>query len=320
MKPNLIVTGACGFIGWNFVKNLLSKDCSEFDKIYLVDKMLKPSEINQDEFAELEHPQVIKYKMDVANLVPEENQSVVINFASESHVDNSIANPYQIFKDNSALIPNLIKAIGGVEKIKHFYHISTDEVFGHLTPDEVKSGKKFHHYDRINPRNPYSASKCAQENFLRSMRETFGLSLTIFRLANQFGKHQFWEKMIPASLERVFTKIPILIYGDGKNMREWTFVGYTVEVLSKMVLYGKTPEYFHIADNRNLRTNNQIVSILSSVLKDSYQLSVDVEYVEDRKGHDLCYSLESDVDFGGSFRDTIELTVSYYTGLRKCVR
>lgn len=323
MKNNLILTGCAGFIGLNFLKRIWdSGSYKNYDSIISIDKMGYATVFNRDVYSELcQAMNIIRIDLDVLDLIeyktPLQLNSLydVVDFASESHVDNSIDAPFLIFYHNSMIPANLISWINKHGKIKNYYHISTDEVYGDL-PFDVSYDDWFDTNSNISPNNPYSASKAAQDCYLHAFKHTFGLSVKFIRMANQFGPWQHCEKMIPASLLRVFNGEPIKVYGEGKNVRQWTYVEDTVKVIEDIVLQNIESDYVtHIADPKNLFDNNFIVAALKENL---IQRGFDpkIEYVKDRLGHDKAYALKvkSNIStyFSESFENTLANTIDFY--------
>ena len=214
----------------------------------------------------------------------------ILNFASLSHVDESINNPCSIFESNTLLITGIVDLVGGVDNINIFHHIRTDEEYGHL--EDVS--QCFDDNSPINPRNPYSASKASQYLFLKSLETTFGMKLVCYVLANQFGPYQHKSKMIPATLKRILNDEPALVYGEGKEMREWTYVGDTVNEIYDYVysipIFSENVKFSNvnilISNPEGLMSNKELVELL--ILRTG---KGSIEYVENRKGHDFAYRI-----------------------------
>jgi dTDP-glucose 4,6-dehydratase len=305
---NLILTGCAGFIGINFLKELYtSKEYKKYNNITSIDKMGYATVYNKNVYLDL----CIKMDIDIvpfsAKYFSEKSPEYfqvkadkygkdfkVIDFCSESHVDNSIDKPFSIFHENS-MIPAYIILHVGLDNISEYFHISTDEIYGDIDPKYLNDENRgwFYPSSQIKPSNPYSASKAAQDMYLQSMAHTFGLNLKIIRMANQFGPHQHHEKMIPASIKRVLNGEPIKIYGNGENYRQWTFVKHTVQAILDITETKKLfmNDIIHIADDNYLLNNNELVEILVSRLK-MFGYNPQIQYIEDRKGHDRMYRLK----------------------------
>ena len=317
---DLVLTGCAGFIGINFLREMLeTKSFKQFDNIISIDKMEDVGKYNEEDYTELCKKMDIDYlKSSVENMpILTVEECVVFNFASESHVDNSILDPFSIYKENCEILPALINSIG-TENIDVLYHISTDEVFGDLfLAFDPGVDRGFDVHGKFNPKNPYSASKASQEMFLESMKNTFEIPVKIIRLANQYGCNQFPEKMIPKALHGAVRGETIKLYGKGLNKRQWTDVGITCKILVD-ILNEKLPfeDVLHIADKDSLKTNLEVCESLKKVLLKNGVESV-VEHVEDRKGHDLCYYLETDMYVDNYFQDSKSFEQNLETILKK---
>jgi len=325
----LILTGCAGFIGLNFLKELCSnKDTlNMYNIIISIDKLGYATEYNNPEYKRLcEENKIVQIDKNINdlsinddifnNLKLKEYKLDILDFASESHVDNSINNPSFAFSENSNIPSNLIRWIRDLKTINHYIHISTDEVYGDIEIEEAFDKTKwFTENSPIRPSNPYSASKVAQDMYLHSMWKTFGLNVTLIRMANQFGINQHPEKMLPASISRAINGQPIKIYGNGKNLRQWTWVEDTVKNILFILQTPKLSNNFkiyQISDERNLVDNNTIIQLLSKSLT-KYGIPVLKQYIEDRKGHDKAYALISDFNnFDNSLSDNIDALVSWF--------
>jgi len=212
--------------------------------------------------------------------------NVVVHFAAESHVDRSIQNPDIFLKTNVLGTQVLLDAClrYGVER---FHQISTDEVYGDLP---LEGGERFTETSPLKPSSPYSASKAAADLLALACYRTYGLAVTISRSSNNYGKYQHEEKFIPKIIKRAGAGMRIPIYGDGKNVRDWLYVNDHCTAIEKILQKGKAGEIYNVGgDNEksNLRLTKEILSVLR---KDSSY----IEFVEDRKGHDRRYSINSE--------------------------
>ena len=309
---NLILTGCAGFIGFNFLKHALASGVAEeYDNVYSIDKLGYAAFYNIKEYEELcDANNIHCVSMPIANLADgyvftfdsDEEKVDVLNFASESHVDRSIDSPSSIFMENAAIPSQLIDAIG-VDRINKWIQISTDEVYGEL-PLDTESSKWFKVGDNFHPNNPYSASKAAQDMYLLSMEHTFNLNLQFIRLANQFGPHQHPEKMLPATIIRAFKGESIKIYGTGDNIRQWTPVTHSVKVIYDQLMNDSVETVFIAKMYVPLLTNNEIVEAWRSELLNQYNVTTEIEYIEDRKGHDTMYALQTTEEVDAVFLET----------------
>jgi dTDP-glucose 4,6-dehydratase len=332
----LILTGCAGFIGLNFLKqNFVDKTrLSKYEVIVSVDKLGYATTFNQAVYSVIcKQNGIIRVDSNINDI--EKMKEIynpcsqtechiiwdVLDFASESHVDNSITNPWFSFTENAMIPSNLIQWIGGVKKINKYFHISTDEVYGDIEYEDAhKKEKWFTVNSPIKPSNPYSASKVAQDMFLHSLWKTFGLNVTLIRMANQFGPYQHIEKMIPASIKRVLEGDSIKVYGSGKNMRQWTWVEETVKMIYGILINpmeSNNFDIYHLSDERNLVDNNTITKYLvSSLSKCGFDSRVD--YIEDRKGHDKAYALVSSYsNYSSILEKRIDELVKWYIDNRR---
>lgn len=310
----LILTGCAGFIGINFVKLLKN----QYDYVISIDKMGYATKYNADKYTQWckSSDNIFRVDCDINDseslkqLADPEffNDFIdldILSFASESHVDNSIKDPFSLYKQNASIPANILEWIGkhNWKKIRIYYHVSTDEVLGELPLSAVENYDKwFSLTSPLGPNNPYAASKAAQDCFLMSMRHTFQIPVKFIRMANQFGAHQHKEKMLPASILRALRGETIKIYGNGKNYRQWTPVSVTAKIISD-ILIGQIrfDDTIHIANRFGLFNNNVIVDKLVKCLQ-SKDVRTYIEYIEDRKGHDLCYALQTHEAIDDYFR------------------
>lgn len=311
-----ILTGCAGFIGLNFLEKFV-KD-SDADYVISIDKMGYATTFNSKRYYELcsiSKNNISPITCDINDVdklkslcdVGPANEITIVNFASESHVDNSIKDPFLVYTQNASIPANLLKWIGkdNWHKIKKFNQISTDEIYGEIPLHDVKKEENWFKSDGIfKPSNPYSASKAAQDCFLMSMNRTFNIPVRFIRMANQFGKWQHPEKMLPASIMRIIRGETIKIYGNGKNIRQWTDVEVTAKIINDLVNSGTAePEQkvFHIANRFGINNNNTIVNYLQTIMTELGYKS-EKEYIEDRKGHDSAYALSTTPDIDDYFK------------------
>ena len=321
---NLLLTGCAGFIGYNFLRHFIdSGSINEYSKIVSIDKMGYATIYNKEEYETICSEQgiagictnVTTLPNDALDKYFDDAPVDVLSFASESHVDNSISSPELTFLEN-VQIPVSILNMLKIYDIDTYWHISTDEVYGDLSLDVVNdSSKWFTTTSQYIPSNPYSASKVAQDAYLHSIKHTFGLNLKIIRMANQFGCYQHPEKMIPASIIRAINGQPIKVYGEGKNIRQWTYVEDTVKIINKLLLEGTDAYITHLADVKNLFDNNFIANKIKESLE-RHNIKADIQYIDDRLGHDRAYALsvtpEIEREYNESFNVSLDRTVDYY--------
>jgi dTDP-glucose 4,6-dehydratase len=275
-----VVTGGRGFIGSHFVELLLLKGHEVID----IDKMTYASN------KELPWDDDPKYELrqeDISTMTHLPPCDVVVNFAAESHVDNSIESPKVFFDSNARGVFNLLELVRAkVYNPPLFVQISTDEVYGD-TRD-----KKFYERDMLLPSNPYSASKAAGEMFVFSHNKTYGLEYLITRSSNNYGPRQYSEKLIPKIIECLENKTCIPIHGDGSYIRDWVRVEDNVKAIYHLILSGERNEVFNIAADNHL-TNIEVVSQVCSWYNID-DINPHVKYVKNRLGQDVRYSIDSE--------------------------
>ncbi len=274
----ILVTGGAGFIGTNCIIYLNSKG----HKIINVDKLGIGSVKRNLEYTNAEFQ-----KIDLSKKFPIEllnSTELIINFASESHVDRSIREPYEFYKNNVGLMINLLESMRKTESKIKLVHISTDEVYG-----DILDGS-FDEDAALRPSSPYSASKASQDAFALAYSRTYGLDISITRCSNNYGPFQLPEKLIPKTIIRALLNKKIPVYGSGKQIRDWLFVQDHCSAIELVALMGKKGEIYNISAGNELPNIEIIRKILRSLGKDENL----IEYVEDRKGHDFRYSMNSD--------------------------
>jgi len=287
---NILITGGLGFIGSNFY-NTFKKKYPDYKLVILDSGTYAADENNIEDFRS---SRIIKFSITererLFKLFENYKFDSVIHFAAESHVDNSILNPMEFVQTNIIGTLNLLDA-SIKYGIKLFYHISTDEVFGHLGP--VGSFDEKTAYD---PRSPYSASKASSDHFVRAYYHTYGLPVVISNCSNNFGPNQHQEKLIPTIIKSILNGKPIPVYGNGQNVRDWLYVQDHVDAIDMIFHKGKVGETYCIG-GRNELNNIRLVRLICDKidnLKQWEQNSQDlITFVEDRKGHDFRYSIDS---------------------------
>ncbi len=279
---NLLVTGGSGFIGCNFVRMMLEKHL-DFH-ITNLDKLTYAGRLeNTKDFAKNKNYRFVKGDICNRPLVEKllEDSDAVVHFAAESHVDRSITDPTPFLDSNVKGTCVLLQAATDAE-VEKFIHISTDEVYG-----SIRSGS-FKETDRMEPNSPYSASKAAAEMFARAFNKTYGLPVVITRSSNNYGPHQFPEKLIPLFVTNLYRGLKVPVYGTGLNVRDWLYVGDNCEGIEAVLLKGKQGEIYNIGGGEE-RTNLELTEMLLKHMKKGED---SIQFVEDRKGHDFRYSLD----------------------------
>jgi len=304
----LLVTGGLGFIGSNFILKTLHEN-EGFD-IVNVDAELAGSNIkNLSQVKNLENYEYVKGNITNRKLMEDliKNCDVVVNFAAESFVDRSIndANPFLVSNIRGAY--TILDII--TKQKKRMIQISTDEVFGSLSNETATEESKF------NPSSPYAATKAAAELLINSYFTTFNSDVIITRCTNNYGPRQFAEKLVPKTILLAYHNKKIPIYGNGKNIRDWIYVDDHCDAVLSALHHGKSGESYNISANNEIDN----LAIVRKILEIMNKPETLIEFVEDRPGHDLRYSLDSTKisDQLGwkvklSFEEGLEKTVQWY--------
>lgn len=273
-----LVTGGRGFIGSHFVEEALKKGHTIID----IDNMSYAAN------EKLPWDNDVNYTLiqqDIAELRHLPNCDVVINFAAESHVDNSIRDTAPFIKSNIMGVYNLLELIRGKAEYDRplFFQISTDEVYG----DRLKGS--FAEADKLTPSNPYSATKAAAEMLILSYSRTYGIEYIISRSANNYGPRQYEEKLIPKCISSLKSSKKIPVHGDGSYIRDWTYVKDNISGIFTILDSGRKNEIYNIASENHL-TN---LSVIDIILEWSGKGRESIMFVDNRWGQDLRYSISS---------------------------
>ncbi|MFB7637349.1 dTDP-glucose 4,6-dehydratase [Peribacillus butanolivorans] len=282
---NLLVTGGAGFIGLNFVHYLLKNTSYNITIIDSLTYASHPEEIRtltSDSRLRFIKGSIVDEK-DI-EAVMDQKYEAIVHFAAESHVDNSIKNADKFIQTNIVgtyhLLQQLLKGYA-----KKMIHISTDEVYGTLSSTQ----QPFTEESPLSPNNPYSATKASSDLLVRSYYETFKLPLITTRCSNNFGPFQNMEKFIPTIVNRALHNLKIPVYGDGLQIRDWLFVEDHCKAISLILEKGKWGEVYNIGGG-NERKNIDVVKQILGIMGKPEHL---IEFVEDRKGHDRRYAIDS---------------------------
>jgi len=312
----ILITGGLGFIGSNFY-NYISEKYPDYELIILDCETYAANVKNIDNGRSA---RVIKFDIQdrdrLFKLFETYGFETVIHFAAESHVDNSILNPLKFVQTNIIGTINLLDA-SVKYGINLFYHISTDEVFGHLGPTG-----SFDENTPYDPRSPYSASKASSDHFVRAYHHTFGLPVIISNCSNNFGPNQHEEKLIPTIIKNIINGSPIPVYGNGTNVRDWLYVMDHVDAIDAILHKGKVGETYCIGGGNEMNNIRLVKMICDRIdyIKEWEQNSQDlITFVEDRKGHDFRYSINYNklTDKIGwepktNFDEALDKTIDYY--------
>ena len=273
----LLITGGAGFIGTNCSIYLRKKGY----EILTVDKLGTGSVRKNLEVVESKF-----FKVDISRKFPAElleGVDCIINLASESHVDRSIADPYFFFRNNVGLMMNLLEAMRKHGVNIKMVHVSTDEVYG-----DIAQGW-FSEDSTLRPSSPYSASKASQDSFALAYSRTYGLDISITRCTNNYGPFQLPEKLIPKTIIRALRNMKIPIYGSGRQVREWLYVEDHCRALETVMKKGRRNEIYNVSAGNEME-NIDIVRKILDIMNKPEEL---VEFIQDRPGHDIRYSLDS---------------------------
>lgn len=314
----LLVTGGAGFIGSCFVRHILSKydnyKVINLDALTYCGNIENLKDIENNANYKFIHGNICDKKL-VRDLVAEVD--CVINFAAESHVDNSIKRPEIFIETNVQGTLNLLQASKELG-IDRFLQVSTDEVYGSL-------GKTGYFYETtpLAPNSPYSASKASADLLVRAYHETYKLPVLNTRCSNNYGPYQYPEKLIPFFISQLLKGEKVPVYGDGLNVRDWLYVYDHCEAIDTVLHKGKIGEIYNIGGH-NEKTNLEITHlILEAMGKDESS----IKYVEDRLGHDRRYAISNDkisTELGWSpsitFEEGIKLTIEWYLSNQEWIK
>lgn len=280
----ILVTGGAGFIGSNFIRYILSNYPK--DKIVNLDALTYAGNLeNLKDIQDNPNYKFVHGDIMDGVLINElmKDTDVVVHFAAESHVDRSILDSTAFVRTNingTLILLDAAKNNGNVR----FHHISTDEVFGSLGPDDTP----FNENTNYDPRSPYSASKASSDHLVCAYYHTHGLPVTISNCSNNYGPYQFPEKLIPLFVTNLIDDQKIPVYGTGENIRDWLHVEDHCRAIDMIVRDGKIGETYCIGGDAE-KTNMEITKIILQKMNCDEEM---IEYVEDRKGHDKRYAID----------------------------
>ncbi len=311
---NLLVTGGAGFIGANFVRHWLGLPGG--GKMVVLDALTYAGNIENLTGLE-KNPRYVFVKGDICDesgvraLIEAHRIDTVVHFAAESHVDRSILGPDDFIRTNIVGTHALLKAVKSlwVERkivpVHRFHHVSTDEVYGSLTPKDPP----FHELTPYSPNSPYSASKAASDHLVRAYHETYGLDTTVTNCSNNYGPYQFPEKLIPLTIVNILLGKSLPVYGDGLQVRDWLHVEDHCAAIALALTRGRSGEVYNIGGNAET-TNIEIVRTLCGLVDAALAKHADfrrafpaspavngrravdlITHVRDRPGHDRRYAI-----------------------------
>ena len=304
-----LVTGVAGFIGSNYMHYVTEKYKDDF--FVGLDALTYAG--NYNNIKSLEKYENYKFiKGDITNrefiykLFEEEKYDVVINFAAESHVDNSIKNP-EVFLNTNIIGTCVLMDASRKYNIKRYHQVSTDEVYGDLPLD--RKDLKFTEETPLHTSSPYSSSKASADLLVMAYYRTYNLPVTISRCSNNYGPYQFPEKLIPVVISKAMKNEKIPVYGKGENVRDW------IHVIDQIVREGTIGQIYNLGGHSE-RSNLDVIKTILRQMNKSEDL---IEYVEDRPGHDLRYAIDSskvEQELGWNltynFEEGIKETIDWY--------
>jgi len=313
----LLVTGGAGFIGSNFIHYWLKTHPD--DQIINLDKLTYAGNLeNLRSVANNSNYSFTKGDIMDTKVVAEvmEDVDTVVHFAAESHVDRSITGPGVFVKTNvvgtQVLLDAAVKA-----KIKHFHHISTDEVFGSLELDDKSEWTESSIYA---PRSPYSASKAASDHLVRAYYVTYGLPVTITNCSNNFGPWHYPEKLLPLAITNILEGKKVPVYGDGLYVRDWLYVEDHCRAIDSVLREGKIGETYLVGAYHKEINNLDLIKLVLRLMGESEE---EIEFVKNRPGHDRRYALDwskikNELDWKPKyeFEEALKLTIEWYKNNR----
>ena len=306
----LLVTGGAGFIGSNFVRRIIDGTFPGIDRVTVLDKLTYAGTLKNLEMLPKNSFEFIKGDISDSGLVDElsKRHDAIINFAAESHVDRSITGARDFIETNVLGVQNLLAA-ALTNEVKTFVQISTDEVYG-----TISKGSWSEEFPLL-PNSPYSASKASADLICRSYHRTFGMDVRVTRCSNNYGPYQFPEKVIPLFITNLIENKKVPLYGKGLNVRDWLHVDDHCQGIFAVLNAGKPGNIYNIGGGREL-TNRELTNL---ILEKFGRDESNIEYVADRLGHDLRYSVSHEKitqELGYQpkvrFEDGLEQTIEWY--------
>ena len=285
---NILVTGGCGFIGSHFLRYIMDIYAKDFficlDALTYAGNKNNIKDLLEDSRLTMVEGNIRDASF-VDTLFVTYKPDVVVHFAAETHVDRSIIGP-QVFLETNVVGTGILLDTCLRHGIERFHHVSTDEVYGTLP---LQGGSPFTEQSPLLPSSPYATSKASSDLLVLSYYKTYGLPITISRCSNNYGTHQYPEKLIPLMIQRALQEAPLPVYGDGLNVRDWIHVVDHCRAIDTILQAGVIGEVYNIGGGKEI-ANIDLVKQILGILDKPYEL---ITYVNDRLGHDLRYAVDS---------------------------
>ncbi|MFZ0298624.1 MAG: dTDP-glucose 4,6-dehydratase [Candidatus Sulfotelmatobacter sp.] len=329
MENTILVTGGAGFIGSNFILQRMERDSASIvnlDKLTYAGNLHNLDAVSNEPRYEFVHGDVADRSL-VRGLLGSSRPRAIVHFAAESHVDRSIRGPDDFIRTNVdgtfALLEEVRAYWGGLEgreKVDfRFLHVSTDEVYGSLGPDDAP----FSEITAYAPNSPYAASKAASDHFVRAYHHTYGLPVLTTNCSNNYGRFQFPEKLIPLVILNARDGKPLPVYGDGQNVRDWLYVEDHCEAIAQVLARGRVGQTYNVGgwnEKRNIEIVETICDIVDEMAgsRGTPRRGL-ITFVKDRPGHDRRYAMDAtkiERELGWrpleTFQSGIRKTVQWY--------
>jgi dTDP-glucose 4,6-dehydratase len=325
LNPTLLVTGGAGFIGSNFVLQWLTEQraaVTVFDKLTYAGNLENLASAERDSRYRFVCGDIVDGTL-VRRILDEQRPGAIVHFAAESHVDRSILGPAEFIRTNIEGTFQLLEAVRGYwselpaeqQRAFRFLHVSTDEVYGSLSP----TAPAFTEETPYAPNSPYSASKAASDHLVRAYHHTYGLPVLTTNCSNNYGPRQFPEKLIPLVILNALKSVPLPVYGDGQNVRDWLYVEDHCDGIRTVLDRGIPGQTYNIGGRQemsNLEVVRKICAILDDLKPSQRPYESLITFVKDRPGHDRRYAMDIakiEREFGWRPRET------FASGLRKTI-